>query len=426
LIQNNADNTIHTADIQEIIQKIDSLHSVAEVLLPIENALPTLVLYAEIQHLSDKVHSLLKEKNSPETEPEISPEPLFSTVQEFLYRITERHSDVNALLLKLGYSPILEATCEHITSHLRRLLTVRIPDIEVFTQALQKAQEQWKEQIQPLNDSASYQYGEYLTELRAIPSDSIEQYMNNQPQDKKIPFVEILPTIKEGNILWRSPIELSLLQRHPLDKDEFLRLLRELENTILQAPVPPAREPRDAVAREINRLRQAVHKPTAYIPTLLGTLEVTLRDCIHFTASDTVGKSREKAMQFIHALWTLQSTYTVLKKNKINNSVNVPQFIEQTRKTSALYAEIAWLYTPTFSLILWEFLLFAELLQLQGITAHNGIQATALLQALHNEAAQGICHPQESRRKLHSLEEQGIVVSSLLYSVLSILEKKRG
>src|SRR5262249_25966909 len=111
--------------------------------------------------------------------------------------------------------------------------------------------------------------------------DAVLRLLNEDPADQLLPFVEQIPMLRNGEVIWRTPMDLALVRKRPVSRDRFERLLDELDWLARSAPLRRKPASRESVLAAIVRLRRDAARETAYLPTPLQTLASEVDGWLH-------------------------------------------------------------------------------------------------------------------------------------------------
>ena len=362
----------------------------------------------------------------PEPLPEAEPEPPVDPDPEppepwdeaaELRRLVDGAPELQALYEKIGYPPGVEREAERLTAGLAALVRAEVPDWEAFDAALSDAEAQLASQE---GGSAGERYRsedeELLREVLATRADRDEvlRLLNRDPAGRLLPFVEQLPLVRNGEVVWRTPMELTLIRKRPADAEAFQRQLDELERLVRTVPLrrkPPARE---TVLAALSRLRRDLARPNAYLPTPVQALAAAADDWLHRAHEPALRRCREELDGLLLGLLRVRHAHETGGGREAE-----PR--ETARRLAQLYAGQPWMHTPWLTTCVLTSLLDAELTLLpegDGETPGSPAVPAAVIRLVRDEVASRHYDSDETIRRLRQQEDKGVYVHSLVYALL--------
>ena len=339
--------------------------------------------------------------------------------------------ELSALYGALGYFADIDRQAEQLMQELKNLIRAVIPDFAAFQQALQDVQthiekqdrreyapEFWaKDPSQQANIDLLQAVIEAGSEYRQVLA-----LLNRDPIHEHLPFVEQLPFYQEGTLVWRTPVEHSLIRKRPTDSARFTFLLDAIENLLQSSPLPRHGKEYREVLEAVARVRRDLQNADGYLPTSLRLLEQKLAACVQHPPHPD---ARAKCIQLDALLgdllyvrhmygWDGQQRQTV---NRIDLAIlcrNLTQNVAQ-RYLSMAWMQMTWLTTHILT-TLFE----AELALLQHEAADTPSPHIALVRLIRDEVASGRYDGEETTRRLREQEERGLYVHSLIYALLRL------
>jgi hypothetical protein len=322
--------------------------------------------------------------------------PTRETAAEWIRDVVE----IRALLQGLGHLPDLEIQSDRIMQELRSSIRAEITDFETFRSAV--AQAALKAKAMPA--AGPFPLLEALAE--ASDRDAVQSILNADPIGGLVPFIEQIPVRKDGHLIWRSPVDHSLIRRRPADFPSFLANVQELERLYSQ-PIP-AREdaPRLEVQDALMRLRRELEREKSYLPTPLQFLEMKL-------AEYKATSRRPGTAVSIEALLSLLDRIAALHNTPALSGAGVAEQVARYLATPGI--QTPWLTNRLLSLALHG-----------RLTAATGQRIGTLerrkLESIRSEIAAGYYDAAETARRLRRLERCGVDIMSLVYPLLRLQE----
>lgn len=315
-----------------------------------------------------------------------------------LSRLIDGDPEVSALYGRLGHPPELERSVGRILSELRALIRAEVPDFAAFEAALSAAEGQGAE--------AGEQDRELLAAVLRARGDREEalRLLNEDPVSRLLPFVEQLPLVRNGEVTWRTPVELTVIRKRPSDPERFERLLEELERLVRSSRLRRRESLRAALLEAISRARRDALRPGAYMPTSVKTLEAAARDWLD-RAEDPAARGKREQLDGL-----------LRESLGFRHAPGRPA--EAPRAYAQLYAGSPWMHTPSLTSRVLTDLLDAELALLPAGKKESPASPPAVLRRVRDEVASGHFDGDETARRLRQQEEAGVYVHSLVYALL--------
>ncbi|HSS76422.1 MAG TPA: hypothetical protein VLV54_06715 [Thermoanaerobaculia bacterium] len=326
-----------------------------------------------------------------------------------LASLLAENGEVRSLYARLGFLPDVERACEALLADLKGLVRVEVPDFAALTAALDRL----AASSSSLSSSAPPERNaELLRRVLAVRGDreAVLALLGRAPVDEALPFVEQLPLVRQGEVTWRTPVELTLLRKRPADLEAFEQRLDELERLVRAAPLRREARLRAELLEALARVRRDAHREDAYLPTSLQGFEPLLRDWLH--------RSRDPAaLDRRHRLDELLMDVLRLRRDGTS-----PATAEKARSQAQLYAGSPWMQTPWITTLALANLLNAEIALLPPDPAErkDPTAPAALLRRVRDEIASGHFDGDETIRRLRQQEESGLFVHSLVYALLRL------
>ncbi len=341
------------------------------------------------------------------------PEPVDEAAE--LRRTVDASAELRGLYAKLGFPPDVEEDCRRILDGLEGLVRTEIPDFAAFRAAVTEAQKglAGDTEVRFLTEEV-----ELLHEIAQAGEDRDEviRLLDRAPVRRLLPVVERIPQVRNGERIWRTPVELSLLRKRPADPAAFEKLLDELDR-LVRAGRPPRAEPlRADVTEALARVRRDARRENAYMPTSLKALEAAVEAWL-LKAPPEARRRREELDALLLGM---------LRVRRGDESK------EAARAQAKRYADSPWMHNPWITAYALTNLLDAELAalpaeergQLPSSGASSGAPSSqaspraATLRWVRDEVASSHFDGEETIRRLRQQEEGELFVHSLVYALL--------
>lgn len=354
--------------------------------------------------------------------PELSPEAARA-------RWVMARPEVDVVYRRLGYSHALAADTDRLWADLAGSLQVYIPDAEAYYRALDSAlaalQKTPPEVLQMPSFAARLAV---LHEVASLPrTDRAEEHrlrLGQTPLDDLLPFVEILPVLRDGTAVWRMPVELMCLRREPADKDAFLRTLRTLEQVLDDSPLPANDKLRADVRTEIGAVRRALHREGSYLPAALASLRDRIRLAVHYAPSEAMSQRRQVLHSVVDAVVSLSaSAGRTPQARRPLDADRAASYREQALAAARIALANDWMLVGPLARALTALVLDTEIVL--AVNRSFPGPAIDLLTVVRDEAERDSLDVVEAQRRLRTAESHGLFVQSSVYSLLSASVQRR-
>lgn len=343
---------------------------------------------------------------------EIPAEPIVSEEEE-LRRLVEENEEVRALYDRLGFPPVLDRECRELLAELEAQVRTGIPDFEAFRAAVTEAAKSLPESRFVGQDR------ELLDEvLRAIDDPAaVLRVLDRDPVRSLLPVVEQIPMVRNGERVWRTPVELTLVRKRPADPDLFERLLDELERRVRGARLRRREQARTDLLDAIARARRDARRDTAYMPTALRTLGAALDAWLRGAPPDAV-RRRDELEALLRGMVRVRRSGRDPHGDQLQVRRAGPS--EAARAQAMRYADSPWMHAAPLTAYALTNLLDAELAALPAEERTPPSARAAVLQWVRDEVASSHFDGEETIRRLRGQEERGLFVHSLVYALLRL------
>lgn len=333
-----------------------------------------------------------------------------------LHELIESQTELQTLYDKLGYSVRLDQESRRIVADLKATIRTEVPDFPAFLRGLEDAKAQINLQVSASLDSTDRSNDhDLLNAVLAAGGDQarILELLNRNPVYEQLPFVEQIPIHKNGEIIWRTPLEHTLIRKRPTDPARFAELLNQLESMFKDARTLQAKQLQREVVEVIARTRRDLQKQTAYLATPLQALEKKVADYIQNAPSAASQIKIKQLDALLRELIGVEHRYN----QGLSDESQVASFKQAAQHLAKTYLDLTWAQTSWLSMRVLAMLINAEVAELPK----DSKSATALaLKAVRDEVALGSYDCEETIRRLQQQEERGLFVNSLVYPLLRL------
>jgi hypothetical protein len=347
--------------------------------------------------------------------------------------LVERTQDLRALYGNIGYFPEVDRACTQLLQELKGLIRAEITDFAAFQGALKGARDRLLQEEgghrkpaaagHSLSNAVGGGHDDLLQAILQAGDNNREvlTLLNRDPVYESLPFIERLPFIKGGKVIWRTPMQHAIIRKRPLDMTCFVQRLSELETLVHASPIRRQEQSWQEVLDAIARVRRYLSQEDAYIPTSLLTLERKIVGCVQRPPS-AKGRARLEQLEGL-----LGELLAIRRRCRLDGTadrrVNRSDF--DSCKATLLHAaksylETPWMQIPWLTTFILTTLLEAELATLPETLTTGRAILTSGLRLIHEEVASGRYDRDETVRRLRQLEATGLYVHSFIYALLRL------
>jgi len=312
--------------------------------------------------------------------------------------------ELRGLYGRIGFPPEIEHACERILGRLEALVRTEIPDFAAFRAAVADA----GRGLEGPGVRFPAEDVELLREVERAGDDHEEvlRVLDRAPARRLLPFVEQIPLVRNGERIWRTPVELSLMRKRPADPKAFEDLLDELER-LLKAGRPARAEPlRQDVLEAVVRVRRDARRANVYMPTSLRALGAAVEAWLQRAPLEARRRREELDALLLDMLRLRQGTLDGADPR------------EAARAQAKSYAGSPWMHTPWLTAYVLTNLLDIELAALPDEERRLPSPRAGVLRWVRDEVASSHFDSEETIRRLRQQEERELYVHSLVYALL--------
>jgi hypothetical protein len=339
--------------------------------------------------------------------------------------------ELQALYAALGYSPQLESQATRLLRELSALIRTEIPDFAAFYRVMHHTQTHLKESM-PTQNAPALVLQECARQACAAPlwqavvaagqdQAHVLALLNREPVYEQLPFIEQVPFYKDGTVIWRTPVEVTVLRKRPADVTRFGHLLEALEALFTAPGVLLNTQARQEVLHEIARVRRDLQRPHGYLPTPLQALARKVSMCLQQPPNATAHGKREALDRFLAACVSVRRTYGgSITAGRTLSAASLRCFREAAQQQAQYYLQRAWMHTPWLTGYVLTTLLDSDLAALPATTQRLSPAPGHMLALIRAEVASGNYDRNETIRRLRQQEDQGVYVHSFAYPLLRL------
>jgi hypothetical protein len=315
------------------------------------------------------------------------------------------------LLARYGYAPQEKKAVSRLLESLKSLIRTDVTDFPAFREALRAA-------FLRERDVPRYEVGDRQLLAAAFEAgdddDAVLAVLNRNPIYEHVPFVERVPVMRRGEIIWLTPVNHACILKRPADPIKFARLLDELEGRFHDPH--PARNDRlrSQVVEAIERLRRELKRERAYFPTGIRFLETRIAEYESESLEPQARASLETLTGIFERMELVRSTCGASSRV---TETDRHAALRTAREAASQYLSDPRLWNPWMTNYLAEILLSPALLE-TSVRRSRGARQTAAL--IRSEIASGFYDAEEIVRRIRRLEERGLFVSSVVYALLAM------
>lgn len=334
-------------------------------------------------------------------------------------KLIEATPELITLFEKLGYSAKVDREATELLIELKSLIRTEIIDFEAFNKALNEISNQLVDE--QISNKYRLEDNKLLNEILTVKEDLTKmlEILNRNPIYDLLPFVEQIPFYKNGELVWRPPVEHSLIRKRPSNTDLFARLLEKLKLLFSTIKNPQSKVLREDVLEAIEKLSRDLQKPTAYMPTPIKTLEEKIAAYIASAPSEAVQAKKEILSNLLAEQLILRHKYRFEANiEKILPIAESKTYRELAQQHIKKYLDTSFLQIPWLSNYLLLTLLNSELAFLASKETEEN---SNILQIIYQEINNDYFDGGETIRRLRQLEDKGLYLSSLIYPLLRLI-----
>ena len=320
--------------------------------------------------------------------------------------------EVRRLVERMGFSPLVERRAEEIFEAMEALIHTEIPDFEAFAAALESIDEDaWP--AGPSNPELLAAVREARTNPRLVL-----ELLNRDPVGELLPYIEEIPCRSGEQVVWRSPVEVSLISKRPTDAGRFQELLEEAKTLVgrtrLARPAPLAQE---ALA-SLSRLRRNLGRSNAYLPTPMRAMEQKVHEWLSRVPPTSLDR-RRSLHDVVEEMLRLRREFEFAEgPPPFFEGEAAARFQQRARHHAQEYVHTGFLHTPWLTTRILESVLASELAPLSERQRKSTNSPGGLLRLVTEEVRTGYYDNEESIHRLRQLESRGFFVHSLVYALL--------
>ncbi len=338
--------------------------------------------------------------------------------------------DLQLLYERLGYSLELEWEFEQHLNELKALIHTEIPDFAAFRKALKEVQEQLNQEESEVYSPEVWKHARFQRSnddlLQQIigagdNKEAVLDLLNRNAVEEPLPFVEQLPFYRGGKVIWRTPIELSILRRCPKDPQRFAKLLDDLESRIKTSRLSRTEQSRKDALEALDRLRRDCRRENAYIPTPLKLLDSKLNEWLLHGNNWQDHQHKEKLDTLLLELIYVRRDCQWDQIDSRTFDASEARLVRNlTRKHAKTYLDAEWMHIPWLTTFVLTNLLDGELTSFSSEEPQGGSASIYVLKLVRDEIASGYYDNNETIRHLRTEEKKGLYIHSLIFALLRL------
>lgn len=341
--------------------------------------------------------------------------------QQTIQAVIRKTPELDELYRSLGYDLHRRDRAFALLHNLEAAIRATVPDFPAFRAAVRGSLERMRADQLPDDP--------FLIEVARQAADDQEEdnvlldLLNRNPVHERLLFLELMPIRREGEVSWRSPLEVSLPTKRPADLAAFETTLGELRAMMLPRKSPP---PAGALRDAFEVLERALASPQGYVPSALLRLRTAIqRDLDHATTA--AQQSNRQDLDTWVADHYVLSQFCASARSSV--AAIAPETLEEFKvraiRLSECVIEKAWLQRPWAIRASLTLLIEVALFSLRGAGEPAAAlkSSAAMIGAVRGEIASGEYDAVESARRLQEVQSGGVLVPSLAFALLRIRNK---
>ena len=340
--------------------------------------------------------------------------------EEELKQFVNSSSEIRSLYERLQFSPEVERRAEELLEALKREIQTEIPDYQAFQAALAQVRGQ-------VAGNGANGQRQYTTDNDALLEEVLESVddpdrvldiLNRDPVDSLLPFVEQIPLCRNGAVTWRTPMEVKVIHKRPIDRARFVELLDELDRLVRSAKLRRRQTAKARVLEALSRLRRELGRENAYLPTSIQLLESKILKWLRDSHQKTARGKRDELDDLLRRLLEVHHRYGwYVSGDARPDRASSARFRNEIQAQAKSYVETQWLHTPLLTTHVLADLLGSELVA-ERRQKHGA--AHGVLRLVWEEVSSGNYDSDETIRRLREVEARGLFVHSLNYALLRL------
>lgn len=336
-----------------------------------------------------------------------------------LSQLARENPELGRLLASYGYAPEVREAVHNVLASIKRLIRAEITDFAAFREAIRSATSRDAD-----NPRYELRDRQLLAAVAAAGEDehAAIEVLNRNPIYEQVPFVERVPVMRRGEMVWLTPVNHACILKRPSDPAQFAKLLEELE-AHFREPHPARNDPlRAGVLDAIGRLRRELSRERAYFPTAIQFLESR----IAAYEADSLQPQARAALESLTGIMERAERVRaecgparpgMLAGTWRGTTSDREVALKILREAASQYMADSRLWLPWITNYLAVILLSPPLLQFSARRSRRLLRTTALISS---EIASGSYDSEEVARRIRRLEESGLYLSSVIYGLLAL------
>jgi hypothetical protein len=245
--------------------------------------------------------------------------------------------------------------------------------------------------------------------------------LNRDPVYEQLPFIEHIPVYTDGQVVWRTPVEVTMLRKRPKDVARFVHRLEALAALFAAPEALLNTQAQQEVQHAIERVRRDLQRPHGYLPTTMQALARKVSSCVQQPPNTTARCQREALDRFLAAGVSVRRTYGCgATAEHTLAAASLRRFRAAAQQQAQYYLHTTWMHTPWLTLSVLTTLLDSDLAALPAAGRQISPVPMSMLALVRAEVGSGHYDHNETIRRLRQQEAQGVYVHSLVYPLLRV------
>ena len=339
--------------------------------------------------------------------------------------LIDSEAGIRKLYADLGFYPQIEWRLDRLVRQMKGQIRAEVPDFASLQAVLKGilAQRQKEGNGADPMSQAWAQKGEDVL-LRAVlaaedDEEKVHELLNQDAVGEPLPFVEQLPFLRDGTLVWRTPMGLSVIRKRPSNPTHFSSLLYEFEQLVRATEIRRSSRGRNGVLEAVSRLKRDLQREDAYFPTSLMTLESKVAEWL-YEAQEPVRRGRREQLDGLLEDMTALRHSCGLDDEGRRRGGPVVGFRDAAQRQTKAYLDAPWMHRPCLTDYLLRSLIDSELVALRWWQMLTPFAPGRVLKLVRREVTSGQYDGEENIRRLRQQERKGFFVNSLIYALLRL------
>jgi len=342
--------------------------------------------------------------------------------------LIDSEAGIRKLYADLGFYPQIEWRLDRLIRQMKGQIRAEVPDFASLRAVLKGILTQRGKEgnggADPMSQAWA-QKGEDALLLAVLAAADDEgkvlELLNRDAVGEPLPFVEQLPFLRDGTLVWRTPMGLSVIRKRPSNPTHFSSLLYELEHLVRTTEIRRSPRGRNGVLEAISRLKRDLQREDAYFPTSLMTLGSKVSEWLYEAQEPVRRGRREQLDRLLEEMTVLWHAHGLGDEGRRRVAASqAADFRDAAQRQTKAYLDVPWMHRPCLTDYLLRSLIDSELVALRWWQMLTPFAPGRVLKLVRREVTSGQYDGEENIRRLRQQERKGFFVNSLIYALLRL------